>query len=152
VRAIQYAIQQRPFLLSSLSISRLSAVFGLTTWVNANLGLSATQPIQIARASTVAIIDPPNSSPCASLVLFTVLAAAAATGSPLRSVLIMVSYALGYTAVIFCASLLTELVKQSRVLLQNSGWMTGTGSVMLILAGIYYVVSGIRWFFWHDVG
>lgn len=87
------------------------------------------------------------SSPCASPVLFAVLAAAAATGSQLLSVLTMVSYALGYTAVIFFSSLFTGLVKQSRTLLQHSDWVIRVGSGLLILAGGYYVVSGIRWFF-----
>jgi cytochrome c-type biogenesis protein len=87
------------------------------------------------------------SSPCASPVLFAVLAAAAASGSQMLSVLTMVSYALGYTAIIFFASLFAGLVKQSRVLLQHSDWVMRVGSVVLILAGAYYVVSGIRWFF-----
>jgi cytochrome c-type biogenesis protein len=87
------------------------------------------------------------SSPCASPVLFAVLAAAAASGSQLLSVLTMMSYALGYTAIIFFASLFAGLVKQSRVLLQHSAWVTNIGSMVLILAGTYYVVSGIRWFF-----
>jgi cytochrome c-type biogenesis protein len=87
------------------------------------------------------------SSPCASPVLFAVLTAAAASGSQILSVLTMVSYALGYSAIIFFASLFTGLVKQSRVLLLHSDWVMGVGSVVLILAGAYYVVSGIRWFF-----
>lgn len=87
------------------------------------------------------------SSPCASPVLFAVLAAAAATSSQVLSVLTMVSYALGYTAVIFFSSLFTGLIKQSRVLLQHSDWVIRMGSALLILAGGYYVVSGIRWFF-----
>ncbi|MCY7273678.1 MAG: cytochrome c biogenesis protein CcdA, partial [Phormidesmis sp. CAN_BIN44] len=56
-------------------------------------------------------------------------------------------YALGYTAIIFFASLSAGLAKQSRVLLRHSDWVMGVGSVILILAGAYYVVSGIRWFF-----
>ena len=87
------------------------------------------------------------SSPCASPVLFAVLAAAAATGSPILSTLTMISYALGYTAVIFFASLFTGLVKQSRILLSQSEWVTRLGSAALLLAGGYYVVMGIRWFF-----
>ena len=47
------------------------------------------------------------SSPCASPVLFAVLAASAASGSQVLSILTMVSYALGYTIVIFLSSLLT---------------------------------------------
>jgi cytochrome c-type biogenesis protein len=87
------------------------------------------------------------SSPCASPVLFAVLAAAAATGSQLLSTLTMVSYALGYTAVIFFASLFAGLVKQSRVLLTKSEWVIRLGSAALILAGGYYLVTGVRWFF-----
>jgi cytochrome c-type biogenesis protein len=70
----------------------------------------------------------------------------AASGSQLLNVLTMVSYALGYTAMIFFASLFAGLVQQSRVLHQSI-WVVGVGSVVLILAGMYYVVSGIRWFF-----
>lgn len=87
------------------------------------------------------------SSPCASPVLFAVLAAAAATGSQILSTLTMVSYALGYTAVIFFASLFTGLVKQSRILLSQSKWVIRVGSTALILAGGYYLVTGIGWFF-----
>lgn len=87
------------------------------------------------------------SSPCASPVLFAVLAAAATTGSQSLSVLTMVFYALGYTAVIFLASLFTGIVKQSRMLLEHSDWVTRVGSVLLILAGGYYVLTGLGWFF-----
>ncbi len=87
------------------------------------------------------------SSPCASPVLFAVLAAASTTGSQSLSVLTMVFYALGYTAVIFFASLFTGIVKQSRVLLEHSDWVIRVGSALLILAGGYYVLTGLDWFF-----
>ncbi|MFB8789122.1 MAG: cytochrome c biogenesis protein CcdA [Potamolinea sp.] len=51
-------------------------------------------------------------SPCASPVLFSVLTAAAATGSQVQSTLTMVSYALGTSALLFFASLFTGLAKQ----------------------------------------
>jgi cytochrome c-type biogenesis protein len=87
------------------------------------------------------------SSPCASPVLFAVIAAAAATGSQAISTLTLVSYGFGYTAIIFFASLFAGLVKQSRNLLSHSDWVIRFGSVALILAGGYYLVSGISWFF-----
>ena len=87
------------------------------------------------------------SSPCASPVLFAVLAAAAATGSPLWSVLTMVAYALGYTAVIFATSLFAGLIKFTRQILLNSDAVMRWGGLALILMGGYYVVSGILWFF-----
>lgn len=86
------------------------------------------------------------SSPCASPVLLGVLAAAAATGSQLVATLAMISYALGYTAIIFVASLLTGMAKQARVLLTHSEAIVRVGSVALILAGVYYGIVGILWF------
>jgi cytochrome c-type biogenesis protein len=87
------------------------------------------------------------SSPCASPVLFAVLAAAGASGSQLLAVLTMASYACGYTMIIFLASLLTGFAKQARMLLQYSENITKFGSILLILAGIYYLVTGMNWFF-----
>jgi cytochrome c-type biogenesis protein len=87
------------------------------------------------------------SSPCASPVLFAVLASAAATGSQLLGTLTMVSYALGYTRLIFLASLFTGLAKQSRGLLNYSEGIIRFGSVALILTGVYYLFTGTQWFF-----
>lgn len=87
------------------------------------------------------------SSPCASPVLFAVLAAAGASGSQLLAVLTMASYALGYTIIIFLASLLTGFAKQAKLLLQYSEGITKFGSVALIVAGIYYLYTGTMWFF-----
>ncbi len=86
------------------------------------------------------------SSPCASPVLFSVLAAAAATGSQVLAMLTMVSYALGYTIIIFLASLMTGLAKQTRLLLNYSEWIIKIGSVALILTGGYYLITGGLWF------
>jgi cytochrome c-type biogenesis protein len=86
------------------------------------------------------------SSPCASPVLFAVLAAAAATGSPVWSTLTMVAYSLGYTAVIFAASLFTGLIKVSRQILVKSESIGRWGGLALVLMGGYYVVSGVLWF------
>ncbi|AFY95709.1 cytochrome c biogenesis protein CcdA [Chamaesiphon minutus] len=87
------------------------------------------------------------SSPCASPVLFAVLAAAGASGSQLLAVLTMASYAFGYTIIIFLASLLTGFAKQANLLLKHSQNITRFGSVSLILAGIYYLFTGAQWFF-----
>jgi cytochrome c-type biogenesis protein len=86
------------------------------------------------------------SSPCASPVLFAVLAAAAATGSQLIGTLTMVCYALGYTSLIFLASLFTGLAKQSRQLLQHSESIIKVGSVALMITGLYYLIQGANWF------
>ncbi|MGK7951264.1 MAG: cytochrome c biogenesis protein CcdA [Xenococcaceae cyanobacterium] len=86
------------------------------------------------------------SSPCASPVLFGVLAAAAATGSQILGTLTMVSYALGYTILIFLASLFTGLAKQSKQLLKHSETIIRLGSVALIVTGAYYLFTGTQWF------
>ncbi|MBW4646515.1 MAG: cytochrome c biogenesis CcdA family protein [Goleter apudmare HA4340-LM2] len=86
------------------------------------------------------------SSPCASPVLFAVLAAAAATGSQVLGTLTMVSYALGYTILIFLASLFTGLAKQSNKLLKHSEGIIRFGSLALILTGAYYLFTGTQWF------
>jgi cytochrome c-type biogenesis protein len=83
------------------------------------------------------------SSPCGSPVLFAVLIAAANTGSKLVATLTMISYALGYSGLIFCTSLFTGLLKQSRILLQRSQLIIYFGSIALILAGGYYIFIGI---------
>jgi cytochrome c-type biogenesis protein len=87
------------------------------------------------------------SSPCSSPVLFAVLAAAGASGSQSIAVATMASYALGYTAIIFIASLLAGFAKQARLLLNYSETITKVGSIALIIAGIYYLVTGAQWFF-----
>lgn len=86
------------------------------------------------------------SSPCASPVLFAVLAAAAATGSQVLGTLTMVSYALGYTILIFLASLFTGLAKQSNQLLKHSEGIIRFGSVALMMTGAYYLFMGTQWF------
>lgn len=86
------------------------------------------------------------SSPCASPVLFAVLATAAATGSQLLATMTMFSYALGYTIVIFASSLMAGFAKQTRLLLNYSELIVRIGSVALILTGIYYLTTGLLWF------
>jgi cytochrome c-type biogenesis protein len=87
------------------------------------------------------------SSPCASPVLFAALAVAAATGSQLLGTLTAICYALGYTIVIFIASLLTGFAKQAKALMQHSESIIRFGSIALILTGLYYIIEGARWFF-----
>jgi cytochrome c-type biogenesis protein len=85
------------------------------------------------------------SSPCTSPVMFAVLTAAAATGSQMKSALAMVCYALGYTAIIFLASLFTGLAKQTRKLLVHSEAITRAASIALCMMGGFYLINGGRW-------
>lgn len=86
------------------------------------------------------------SSPCASPVLFAVLAAAAGTGSPVLGTLTMVFYAIGYTMIIFLSSLFTGLAKQSKRLLNHADGVIRFGSLSLLLTGAYYLFTGTQWF------
>ncbi len=103
--------------------------------------------IPFANPYTVGLTFALLTSPCGSPVLFAVLIAASNLGSPLVSTLTMVSYSLGYSAVIFFASLFTGLVKQSHFLLRHSKWIIRLGSTVLILAGLYYLWMGVATFF-----
>jgi cytochrome c-type biogenesis protein len=77
--------------------------------------------------------------------MISMLAAAAATGSQLQSTVTMVSYALGYSAIIFLASLFTGLAKQSRRLLVHSDTITRVASVVLLIIGLVYLMNGGYW-------
>lgn len=85
------------------------------------------------------------SSPCTSPVLIAVLTAGATTGSQFLSLMMMVSYSLGYTAIIFLASLFTGLAKQTRGLLTHSETITRVASTLLVVIGGFYLVSGGHW-------
>ncbi|QUS60122.1 cytochrome c biogenesis protein CcdA [Synechocystis sp. PCC 7339] len=131
-----------------LAIGAIILVMGLSFAGLIHLPLPRTQiSLPVAGPLGVGMTFALVSSPCASPVLFAVLAAASTTGSQSLSVVTMVFYALGYTAVIFLASLFTGLIKQSRTLLKHSHWVTRLGSGLLMLAGGYYLLTGLGWFF-----
>ena len=132
----------------NIAVGVIILLMGLSFAGVIHLPLPQTQvSLPIAGSYGVGLTFALVSSPCASPVLFAVLTTAAATGSLILSTLTMISYALGYTALIFFASLFTGIAKQSRILLNHSDWVIRLGSGALILAGGYYLVSGIRWFF-----
>ncbi|GAC1458119.1 MAG: cytochrome c biogenesis protein CcdA [Gemmatimonadaceae bacterium] len=83
-------------------------------------------------------------TPCASPVLVAVLAAAAKDGSVLRGVLAMTAYALGYTAILFAASLFAGVASASRSLLVHGEIVTRVSSVALILIGCVTVWYGVH--------
>ncbi len=83
-------------------------------------------------------------SPCSSPLLFAVLAAAA-TQSPLLSTLTMACYAVGYSLVLFLASLFAGLAKQTRGLLRQATLIVHLSSLLLLALGSYYIVDGLRW-------
>lgn len=128
------------------------AVGTLILWMGLNL--LGWVPLQLPQVNTrlplsgaygVGVTFALVTSPCTSPFLFSVLGMAATAGSQVQSVLTMVSYALGYTAVLFAASVLTGFAKQAQLLLPHSERLIKIGAGVLLLTGTYYLVSGLRW-------
>lgn len=82
-------------------------------------------------------------SPCASPVLVAVLAAAAKSGSPIVGVATMVVYAIGYTAVLFVASLFAGVAAASRGLLRHGELITRVAAIALVVVGVGTIAYGI---------
>jgi cytochrome c-type biogenesis protein len=61
------------------------------------------------------------------------------------SVITMVSYALGYTALIAATSLWAGLMSASRRLLRHGAALTRLSALVLLAAGSYYVLQGLIW-------
>lgn len=87
------------------------------------------------------------SSPCSSPVLFGVLSMASSVGSVFGSVLVMFFYSLGYTAIIFFASLSVGLMKQLNWFKENHDLVTRTSAVVLAVTGLVYLYLGIKKYF-----
>ncbi|MEX0272346.1 cytochrome c biogenesis CcdA family protein [Leptolyngbyaceae cyanobacterium UHCC 1019] len=119
----------RRFVKQSLGRSRLQSL--ITAFLTGPYGVGIT----------FALV----SSPCTSPIMISVLTAAAATGSQWQSTLTMISYAFGYTAIIFLASLFTGLAKQTRTLLLHSNTIIRLASVALLIVGMFYLINGSQW-------
>lgn len=81
-------------------------------------------------------------TPCASPVLIAVLGAAGATGSAIVSIIAMATYAVGYTIVLWLASVFTAVAIASRKLLQYGDVITRIGAAALLLLGAGFIVYG----------
>ena len=86
------------------------------------------------------------SSPCASPILFAILALSSSAGSAFKSSLIMVSYSIGYTGIIFLTSLFAGFVKQFDFFKKHSKVISIISSIILTILGGFYLYSGIKWF------
>lgn len=84
-------------------------------------------------------------SPCGSPVLLAILTMAGTSGNLLTSVLAMACYAFGYTIIIFISSLMGGFAKQVGRLQQYAPQISQLGGLLLIIAGLYYGLSGVQW-------
>jgi cytochrome c-type biogenesis protein len=128
----------------NISVGVLMAVMGL--WMSGILRLRVPSFTRIPTGAgpfAVGVVFALIASPCASPVLVVVLAAAAKGGSPLESVTTMVVYAIGYTAVLFVASLSAGAAAASRGLLRYGETISRVAAAALVLTGIGTVLYGI---------
>ena len=86
------------------------------------------------------------SSPCASPILFAVLAMSSTVKFFLGSAVIMFAYSLGYTAVIFITGMFAGFAKRLEFFRRHSRIVINVSAVILTLLGAFYIYSGIKWF------
>jgi len=141
-------------LATAVMVQYRGYVYIAVGWVILLLGLnrfrgrslpSLSRPLNLPRPYGVGLIVALVSTPCSSPLMFAILAAAAATGSQFWSTAMMASYALGYTLIIFLASLFAGFAKRTRRLLPYGDRISRWGSGGLMVLGLYYLVDGVRW-------
>lgn len=86
------------------------------------------------------------SSPCASPILFAVLALSSTAKSSIGSALVMFAYSLGYTGIIFITGIFAGFTKQLNFFKEHSKLVIVISGIILALLGIFYMYSGITWF------
>ena len=86
------------------------------------------------------------SSPCASPILFSVLAMSSTVKSFLWSSLIMIAYSIGYTGIIFLTGAFAGFAKQLEFFKRHNKIVSVVSSTILAVLGIYYLYSGVKWF------
>lgn len=133
------------YLFVSVAVLVLIMAASMMEWIHLPLP-QFVQRVPSAGPFVVGMAFALISSPCASPVLFGVLAMAATSGSPVWSVLTMAAYGLGYTALIFFASLFTGLSKQVSGLKYQGAVITRLSAGVLFLAGLWALYEGLRWF------
>ena len=114
--ALAFAVfaEFRAILNISIGIFIILMAFMVLGWIQLPLP-QVVKEMPKANPFVIGLLFALISSPCSSPVLFGVLSMASATGSVLGSVLVMFFYSLGYTAIIFFASLSVGLMKQLKI-------------------------------------
>jgi cytochrome c-type biogenesis protein len=82
-------------------------------------------------------------TPCASPILVFILGAASLAGSPIRAVGAMILYAVGYTLVLFLASLSAGIASASRRVLAHSELVSRIAAGALVVIGVSTVAYGL---------
>jgi cytochrome c-type biogenesis protein len=82
-------------------------------------------------------------SPCASPILVVILGAVSLAGSPLRAVGAMTLYAIGYTLVLFLASVFAGIAAASHRMLAHAELISRIAATAMVIIGIATVVYGV---------
>jgi len=129
----------------NIGVGAITIVMGLWMLGIVRLRVPGANAIpKVAAPFLVGIVFALVASPCASPVLIAVLAAAAKDGSTIRSVVAMTLYALGYTAILFVASLFTGVAVASRRLLTHGELITRFAAGLLVLVGAGTIAYGLN--------
>ncbi len=130
----------------NIGVGVLTVMMGL--WL---AGLLRLTPPQIATrippgggSFVVGLVFALIASPCASPILVFVLGAASLSGSPVRAVGAMTLYAIGYTLVLFLASLSAGIAAASRRVLTHSELVSRIAAVALVAIGIGTFAYGLH--------
>ena len=83
-------------------------------------------------------------TPCASPILVFILGAVSLAASPLHAVVAMTFYAIGYTLVLFLASLFAGIAAASRRVLAHGELVSRTAAVLLVVIGVATVAYGVN--------
>lgn len=130
----------------NIAIGLLTVALGL--WLAGILRLPMPSPVKAipkgAGPFAVGLAFALIASPCASPILVFVLSAAALDPSPIHGVVAMVLYSIGYTAVLFAASLAAGLAVASRRLLTHGELLTKIAAVSMMLIGFGTFLYGLR--------
>ncbi len=130
----------------NIAVGSLTVLLGL--WLSGIIRLPLPSPVRSmpkgAGPFVVGLAFALIASPCASPILVFVLSAIAFDPSPLHSVIAMVLYSIGYTAVLFAASLAAGLAVASRKLLRHGDLLTKVAAASMVLIGTGTFVYGLH--------
>jgi len=120
----------------------------MALWMLGILRLSIPSPVKKmpkgVGSYVVGVLYALVASPCASPVLIAVLGAAGATGSLVTAAVVMVLYTIGYTLVLWLASIFASFAVASRRILAHGEWITRIAGFALFLLGVGSIVYGVR--------
>lgn len=140
-----FAVFVRDRAYINIAVGILTVVMGL--WMAGIIRLRVPTISRIPAGSgpfAVGVVFALVASPCASPILVAVLGAAAKSGSLVESTATMVVYALGYTAILFVASLSAGIAVTSRRLLTFGDTITRVAATVLVLVGVGTTWYGFR--------